>query len=116
MAELKVIKIRASTLLEVIIAMVIILVVFTLAIGVYNNVLRRSPSVKKEQIKALTEQVITQSIKEHKWEDEESIVEDITIKKVVLPYETYTDLVMIIATAFENGEEAGQSRMIVKKD
>lgn len=116
MAELKVVKIRASTLLEVIIAMVIILVVFTLAIGIYNNVLSSSPSVKKEQIKALTDKVIAQSIKEGKWEEEEITIEGITIKKVVVPYETYKDLVVITATAFDNEKEAGQSRQIVKKD
>lgn len=116
MAELKIVKIKASTLLEVIIAMVIILVVFTLAIGVYNNVLRSSPSIKKEQVKALTDQVIEQSIKDEQWEDEDITIEGITIKKIVLPYETYKDLIVITATAFENGQQTGQSKRVVKKD
>ena len=42
-------KIMASTILEVIVAMVIIVVVFGIAMMIYTNVLRMSLSVKKIQ-------------------------------------------------------------------
>ena len=40
-------KVRASTLLEVVVSMVLIVVVFTIAMAIYSNVLRLSLSVKK---------------------------------------------------------------------
>ncbi|KQR70895.1 type II secretion system protein [Pedobacter sp. Leaf176] len=47
MAELKKGKLEASTLIEVLIAMVIIMVLFALAIGLFNNVLSGGVSLKK---------------------------------------------------------------------
>jgi len=45
----KLTRLEASTLIEVLIAMVIIMVVFTLGIQIFNNVLYSSPSPKKIQ-------------------------------------------------------------------
>jgi type II secretory pathway pseudopilin PulG len=114
MAELKS-AVKASTLLEVIVAMVIILIVFTLAIGIYNNVLGRADSVKKEQVNAMTAHLISQSINERNWNDEEIRQDSITLQKTVVPYEKYTDLVLITVTALEHDKQIGQSRKIVKK-
>lgn len=115
MAKLRSKQVKASTLLEVIIAMVIILVVFSLAIGIYNNVLSATTPVKQQQAKAITEQVIRQSINEKNWNDEEHMQDSIGIKKMVLPYEKYTDLLLITVTASEQGKQIGQSTRIIKR-
>jgi len=116
MAELKKGMLKASTLLEIIIAMVIILVVYTLAIGVYNNVLNASPSIKKQQVKAMTDAVISQSVYDENWNDEQIINEIITIEKTVGPYHSYPDLVIITVTASQHGKQLGLSRQIVKRN
>jgi len=115
MAEIKKGKLKASTLLEVIIAMVIILVIFSLAVGVYNNVLSASPSIKKQQAQAITEGMITRSINEENWNDEQTNQEGITLEKKVVPYASYPDLVVITITATTEGKVLNQSRQVVKK-
>jgi len=106
--------VKASTLLEVIVAMVIILIVFSLAIGIYNNVLGSAGSVKKAQVNALTRRLISQTILDNNLDDQETRQGSITLKKTVVPYEKYTDLVLITVTAFEQERQVGQSRQIVK--
>jgi len=114
MAKLKA-SVKASTLLEVIVAMVIILVVFGLAMGIYTHVLGATHSVQQEKVKAITTQVISQSIQEQNWGDEESLQDSIALVKTVLPYGQYPDLVLITVTASVHGKEIGKSRQIVKK-
>jgi len=46
-------RVQASTIMEVIIAMVLILVVFTIAMMISANVMRASPSAKKQKAAAL---------------------------------------------------------------
>lgn len=108
-------RVKASTLLEVIVAMVIILIVFTLAIGIYNNVLSSGNSARKTQMNALMAHLMIKSINEQNWNDQEILQDRITFRKTVLPYEKYTDLVLITITAFEHDRQIGQSRQIVKK-
>lgn len=115
MAKLNPNQVKASTLLEVIIAMVIILVVFSLAIGIYNNVLSATAPVKQKQAEAMTEQVIRQSINERNWNDEEHLQDSIALKKTVVAYEKYPDLLLITVTASEQGKQIGQSTRIIKK-
>lgn len=116
MAKLITLKVKASTLIEVIIAMVIILVVFALAMGIYNNVLRTTSAVKIEQLKALTDHKLQKSVVEGNWKDTDSLLQDsLLLQKKVLPYENAADLQMITVTAFEQGKQVGQSRRIIKK-
>ncbi|CAM4116856.1 hypothetical protein SAMN06265348_103273 [Pedobacter westerhofensis] len=114
MAELKS-SVKASTLLEVIVAMVIILVVFSLAMGIYNNVLGSTGSAKMEQISTAMEGVISKSINEQNWDDEESGQDSIQYKKTVTKYEDFTDLLLITVTATEHEQQVGKLRRIIKK-
>lgn len=115
MAELKPHQVKASTLLEVIVAMVIILVIFTLAMGIYNNVLSATSYVKHQQANALMEQLVRQSITQQNWKDEETTLDSISLKKTVNPYEQYTDLVIITVTAYQQDKQIGEYARIAKK-
>jgi Tfp pilus assembly protein PilE len=115
MAQLKSNQVKASTLLEVIIAMVIILVVFVIATGIYTNVIRSSPSVKAQQAKALAVSLIEESISEKDWTDKSIEKDSIRLNKTVIPYEGYADLLLITVTATEHGKTVGQSKQIIKK-
>ena len=115
MAPLKIAVVKASTLLEVIVAMVIILVVFSLAVGIYNNVLGSTSSAKREQVNAMTEHLIRKSINESNWNELDTLQDSITLKKTVLPDEKDVNLLQITVTAFQQGKQVGQSRRMVKK-
>lgn len=101
--------------MEVIIAMVIILIVFVIATGIYTNVIRSSPSVKQQQGRALTLSLIEESKQRGDWADQVLTVDSITLKKAVVPYQDYPDLWLIQVTATEQGKEIGMSRQIIKR-
>jgi hypothetical protein len=54
-------KLRASSTLEAVVSMVIILIVFTMAMSIYANVLRWSVSVKKIRAGAILQEVLQQT-------------------------------------------------------
>lgn len=107
--------IKASTLVEVIVAMVVIMVVFVLALGIYTGVLRSSPSFRQQEMRVKTENVLEQSVMERNWEDEVLVSDSIELQKTVAPYEQDTSLLLITVKAVERGKEIGLSRKIVKK-
>lgn len=107
-------KIKASTLLEVIVAMVVILIVFVLATGIYANVMRSAPSVKQQRVKALMSGLIEKSITESNWGDEEIMIDSISLIKKVLPYQDYADLKLLQVIAIEQDKEIGNVKRIVK--
>lgn len=107
-------KLKASTLLEVIVAMVVILIVFVLATGIYANVMRVSPSVKQQHIKALVTGLMEKSIIEGNWKDEVVEVDSLFLQKTVVPYQAYTDLLLMEVLVVEQGKEIGKVKRIVK--
>jgi Tfp pilus assembly protein PilV len=52
-------KLKASTIIEVLISMVIIMVVFGMAMMIYANVIRSSLSVKKVRAEAILNEILT---------------------------------------------------------
>ena len=56
-------KLKASTIMEVLIAMITIIVVFGIAMAVYSNILRSSLSVKKIQAQSVLAETLLN--KEH---------------------------------------------------
>jgi type II secretory pathway pseudopilin PulG len=109
-------KIKASTLLEVIVAMVVILIVFVLATGIYANVMGSSPSVKQQQVKALMSGLIVKSITDSNWNDEEIMIDSISLIKKVLPYQDYADLKLLEVNAYKQNKEVGNIKRIVKME
>ena len=114
MAQLKS-SVKASTLLEVIVAMVIILIVFSLAIGIYNNVLGSGNSAKEEELNSLMEHVISKTITDKNWNGEEFNHGNIKIKKSVTDFEDFSDIILITVTATEQNHELGKMRQLANK-
>jgi len=108
-------KVKASTLLEVIVAMVIIMIVFVVATSIYTNVIKSSPSIKQQQARALAIGVIQQSKLDNDWTESSVQVDSMILQKEVLPYEEYADLILIRVTAKEQGKEIGTVKQIVKR-
>lgn len=115
MARLITSKVKASTLLEVIIAMVVIMIVFVIATGIYTNIIKSSPSIKQQQGRALALAIIQQSKLEHDWVEKSILVDSIILQKGVVPYLDYPDLLLITVTAKERGKEIGRVKQIVKR-
>ena len=107
-------KIKASTLLEVIVAMVVILIVFVLATGIYANVMRSSPSVKQQRVKAIISGLIAESIAAGNWKDEVIAIDSMAFQKTVTPYQAYPDLRLVQVVAIEQGKEISVVKRVVK--
>lgn len=115
MVKLATATVKGSTLLEVIVAMVIVLIIFSLAIGIYNNVLNSSSSAQSKKSQSSTETILLQSIIDKNYADETTTVDSIVYEKKVLPYKTYQDLIMITVTALVHDKQISKSRRIINK-
>lgn len=107
-------KLSASTLLEVIVAMVVILIVFVLATGIYANVIRTSPSVKDQRVQSQATGLIQQSIVDDNWNNEEVVIDSVFYQKTVVQYQNIADLRLMQVVAVEQGKEIGTVRRIIK--
>ncbi len=109
-------KLKASTLLEVIVAMVVILIVFVLSTGIYANVIRSSPLVKQQRIKALMAGLIQQSMDQGNLKEEVVFIDSISFETTVNVYQGYADLLLVSIVAVEQGNEVGKTKRIFKVD
>lgn len=107
-------RVRASTILEVVISMVIIVVVFGIAMMIYTNVLRMSLSVKKLRAQALLNEMALST--EHNTEGTPSdvVVGDLRIQQEIKPYNGDADLVELHLTAFdENKQKVAELQQVI---
>jgi len=94
-------KIRASTLLEVVISMVIILVVFSTAMMIYANVTRSSLSLKQLQAQAFLEEVMRNAEIVNENSNQSLNMGDFKIEQVVSEYNDDKKLLEIDLTAYD---------------
>jgi Tfp pilus assembly protein PilE len=106
MVTVKLIKrVPASSILEVIVSMVIIVVVFGIAMMIYTNVLRLSLFGKKLKAQAMLQEAMLKAE-----QDPQSIAETVTadgfrIEQQAKPYEGNPGLSVIILAAFDQNEQ-----------
>jgi Tfp pilus assembly protein PilE len=113
---MKSLKLKASTILEVIIAMVIILVVFVLATQIYVNVISSSPSLSRQAGIGLAESMVKKAIAENDFTSGDLQQDSMQIRKVVTPYKNFDDLYQINIVTRTNGKVMGDYNYIYKKD
>ncbi|WP_146198828.1 hypothetical protein [Pararcticibacter amylolyticus] len=109
-------KIEASTLVEVLIAMVIIVAVFGVAIGIYTNVTQSGYSVSTTQSQQQMRKIADESILNHDWEDQELMEDSIIYRKTVSAWPGYQDLVLIEVQALQNEKVLGKLRQVARKE
>ena len=98
-------RVQASTILEVVISMVIIVVVFGIAMMIYTNVLRMSLSVKKLKARALLNEMAMNA--EHSPADATTVViaDDFRIEQETKPYNGNAALIEIHLTAYDSNKQ-----------
>jgi Tfp pilus assembly protein PilE len=79
-------RVKASTILEVIVSMVVIVVVFGIAMMIYTNVLRLSLSPKKIRVQALLQEAMVSAERDSIKITQTFQVDDIRIEQEVKPY------------------------------
>jgi Tfp pilus assembly protein PilE len=98
-------RVKASSILEVIVSMVIIVIVFGIAMMIYTNVLRLSLSAKKLKAQALLQETMLKA--EHSSENtsQSVTIADFRIEQEVKPYPDVAGLTEIHLTAFDANQQ-----------
>jgi type II secretory pathway pseudopilin PulG len=108
-------KLAGSTLIEVLIAMVIIMVVFSIAMGLFSNVLSGGVSIRKVQINQQLESLRLQVIESRRIEQEHLVIDSINYELIKTEQaSSETDLLEIKAN--DHGAPAGNIRFLLKKN
>lgn len=113
MALLK-IKCKASTLLESLVAMVLIMICFGIAMMIYVNVMSSDNNRQKLSAQLLLNQVALEGKQEKKYLDEKIEAGNMTIQKTVAPYKEADNLSLLTLTAFDkNGKMIAQHKELI---
>jgi len=98
-------RVRSSSILEVIVSMVIIVVVFGIAMMIYTNVLRLSLSGKKLKAQALLNETMVKTEHNTQVSAQSITVDDFTIELEVKPCPLGLNLSEIHLTAFDQNRQ-----------
>lgn len=104
----------ASTLLEVLVSLVIILTVFTISMVIFTNVVTSGFSLNRQRIYSKMENIITESVSTEDYENKEIAMEGTFYQKTVKAYPDAAELMMIHVQAWENGVSVGSITRLVR--
>jgi hypothetical protein len=96
---------RASTVLEVVISMVIIIIVFGIAMMIYGNVTRMSLSGQKIRAEAVLAEVMRGMQGAEPVSDTETIIAGFTIKRSVKTYAENGKLLQVELKAYDENHQ-----------
>jgi len=94
-------KIKASTMVEVVVAMAMIMVVFSLAMMIFANVSQSALSVKKVQAEAILRDILLKASQASGNTTQSFNVGDFRIEEVVQNYQDQKNLSEIELTAYD---------------
>lgn len=100
MVKLIKIKLNGSTLVEVLISMIIILVVFSIALKIYANVTAATLSSSVQKINIISRSLLKNAILRKNLKEEEILRNGITYKITVIDYRDQPDLKKIEIKAY----------------
>ena len=98
-------QVNASTILEVIISMIIIVIVFGIAMMIYTNVLRLSLSTKKLRAQALLQETMLKAEQTTANTAQSLTIDDFRIEQEVSPYNKESNLTLIHLTAYDQNQQ-----------
>jgi Tfp pilus assembly protein PilE len=98
-------QVKASTILEVIVSMVIIVIVFGIAMMIYTNVLRLSLSAKKIKAQALLQETMLKAEQNTENITQSITMDDFRIEQEVKSYTGGGNSVEIHLTAYDQNQQ-----------
>jgi hypothetical protein len=93
-------KVKASTLIEVVVAMVIMFITFGLGMMIYHNVLKSGINLQNIKADHLSSQIVEETIKARSYFDEEMELQDLLVKKRIGPYQNNSSLLLLEIQVF----------------
>ncbi len=95
-------KIQASTLVETIVAMLIITITFSMAFLIILNISKNSNNSLRTKAYFATSNVMVQTVSEKEYYDQDFTFGNITVKRIVSEYEKYDELFQINYSAYNS--------------
>ena len=84
-------KLEASTLVEVLVSMVIVMIAFGLGLSIYFTVLKSDRNRMELEASLIINDIIAESNAQQRWLDETIKLDYLTIEKTLTPYEGMRD-------------------------
>jgi hypothetical protein len=111
-------RVRASSVLEVIVSMMIIILVFGIAMMIYTNVSMQSLSGQKLKAQAILAQIMKELDKAEQSANQESIIGGFTVERSLRPYAKNSRLLQLDLKAFDQNNKllAELHQLIIKDD
>ena len=107
--------IPASTVLEVVISMIIIIVVFGIGMMIFSNVSRLSLSGRKIKAQAILQDALFEAERSTERGNKTLTVDELTVKQEVTAFENEPSLSVITLTAFDpNHEQIAQLKRVIE--
>ncbi|WP_345954243.1 hypothetical protein [Mucilaginibacter sp. PAMB04168] len=100
MAKLGLKKLPASSILEVVVALVVILLVLSLSLTIYSNVMRQSLSARKLQAQFRLQEALVQL--KHDRSLDLPVQDGLVIEKTLAPYENNSRLTLVYLKAYDD--------------
>jgi hypothetical protein len=97
-------RINASSLFETIVALMIIVLVFGIAMTIYVNVLRNSSSLAELKASQRLEKIAYETVTEKKYFDETITEEGIVFEKHIAPYNNIQGLLLLELQAYDESK------------
>jgi competence protein ComGF len=108
------IRVRASSLIEVITALIIISIIFTIAIMVYLNVQRSGFSSRRLTGELLINEVLVKTLKDKRFDTTETNSDDITVYQDVTAHKTVAHLKVLTLEARDiNGKLVAERKRLI---
>ena len=111
-------RVKASTVLEVVISMVIIVLIFGTAMMIYGNVTRTSLSSQKLRAQAVLAQTMKAIQERASTQDSKSVIAGFTVERTVKPYDGNTKLLEVDLKAYDENNQllAELNQLILAND
>ena len=98
-------RVKASSLLEVIVSMVVIVIVFGIAMMIYTNVLRLSLSAKKIRAQSLLQEAMINAERDSIKTTQTFQLDNFRIEQEVKPYSGNNALKEVHLTAYDQNQQ-----------
>lgn len=95
------IAVKASSLIEVITAMVIASIVFGISILIFMNIQRSTESSAEVTIKSIMKNIVEEAIINSNWNEDLIIYQDWKISKKIIPYKENDNLKILLVEAYD---------------
>lgn len=106
-------KIRAFTILESMVAIVIVMIVFGLSSVVIINISSTGITKEKQQAFTLVQQLRNETLQQSRFIDESIELENLIIEKTILDYSTSSELKILLIIAYRGKEKLFESKELV---